>query len=572
LVKQFNLSLPVTWVELYQNDTLISSGIAEKPIFGWHLITFPKLFPGEYVVKIFRKIGNNYKKYVGVGHVKLTEDLDLHIYCTWEKTIDITTHDQYNNKLNDIELIILKNNISIYKNVINKSGFITIKVPFNIFDSYSIKGLKNFSFRAPFNFSNSYVLKGFYKGFLIYNKEVSMFQKTVDINLDLYDLSVEVRDGLGFFPGVDVRPFLSSPKMYYNNQINPDDYNDELFLFNNLPASDYILTISYGGFSDEKKITIPESGDKTNIKFTAEFNLKTDILNSRGESINYNEIQMKILRRGKKVYQYVSPLNNISLPPGNYKIQVYLNEEELIGSKSIELTSNRYLKIVTLIDSLSPKIVIGLVLIFMIEIIILFIFKKISLNSFLKMISMSLILISIFLPWWTLNAVNDEIPIEKTSSMFIFPQTMIDSILYKDNVFLDLATIPEVFTDFVGILLLIIFSGFILIGISFIPNIVLRRRFSLILISASILFLILVALAFSFGMSTICELSLGDLQGSGQIEVVIPHEDTFILDSNWGLGFGFYLCIFSALILVFAGLVDYLIKLKIININFFKKK
>jgi hypothetical protein len=133
---------------------------------------------------------------------------------------------------------------------------------------------------------------------------------------------------------------------------------------------------------------------------------------------------------------------------------------------------------------------------------------------------------------------------------------------YADETNLELATLPEMFTDFLNILLFIVFSGIILLCVSFIPNILLKRRFFLILISASILFLILVAMAFSFGMSLICEISLGSLNGEGPIDVLIPNGETISMSANWGLGIGFYLCIFSAIILICTGIIDYLSKKK----------
>jgi hypothetical protein len=93
---------------------------------------------------------------------------------------------------------------------------------------------------------------------------------------------------------------------------------------------------------------------------------------------------------------------------------------------------------------------------------------------------------------------------------------------------------------------------------SFIPNVLLKRRFFIILITASIVFMVLVALAFSIGMSLITELTLGSLFGNGPIEVILPNGETINMQANWGLGAGFYLCVFSALILIAAGIFDYL--------------
>jgi len=178
----------------------------------------------------------------------------------------------------------------------------------------------------------------------------------------------------------------------------------------------------------------------------------------------------------------------------------------------------------------------------------------------LKMIAMSLILISLFQPWWVLTASSDADLASKTSEMFIFPQTMIDTTVYRGVPYLDIATIPELFTDFLGILLIIVCSGFALLGMSFIPNIVLKKRFSLVLIFSSILFLTLVVIAFLFGMSLLCEISLGSLIGEGMLEVLLPNCETTYMSAQWGLGIGFYLGVISALVALTGGIMDYLTK------------
>jgi hypothetical protein len=170
---------------------------------------------------------------------------------------------------------------------------------------------------------------------------------------------------------------------------------------------------------------------------------------------------------------------------------------------------------------------------------------------------MIFIIISLFQPWWILHATSNNPVSEKDTEMFLHPQTMIDRTTLENVPYLDLATIPEFFTNFLGILFLVVCSGFVLLGISFIPNIVLKRRFSLILVTASILFLILVAIAFSYGMSKITEISLGSLQGSGMIDVVLPNGEPAVMSSYWGFGNGFYLCIIAAVTTLGAGILDF---------------
>ena len=65
---------------------MISSNIVQKSNIGRKLVKFPKLSPGLYTVKLFRKFANN-TRYIGFGSTYLEKDVNLHIYCTWEKKL-----------------------------------------------------------------------------------------------------------------------------------------------------------------------------------------------------------------------------------------------------------------------------------------------------------------------------------------------------------------------------------------------------------------------------------------------------------------------------------------------------
>ena len=83
-------------------------------------------------------------------------------------------------------------------------------------------------------------------------------------------------------------------------------------------------------------------------------------------------------------------------------------------------------------------------------------------------------------------------------------------------------------------------------------------RYDYFLFYTFFLFLLLVSIAFSYGMSMITELTLGSLNGEAILDVTIPNGETICMLSNWGLGLGFYLCIISSIILIVAGIIDYL--------------
>lgn len=525
--------------ELYKDDELILEKYTQKPFFGSPKIIFPKLSAGRYIVKIYREIGEKTKRYIGLGLVNITGDKKINVYCTWPKEINVHLTDQKNDIINGFELKLIKNGTAV--------------------DRYTFSKKTDIKFIIPANFFFDYELEGYYKGFRIFNKKINFLQKNVNQIVELYNLNVDIFDNIGFSPGVEVQPYLSSSDMINETKIEPDEIINGRYIFKNLPNSNYKLHLSYGSYSKTRDIVINSENKNIKLDFNALFDLTVELLDSRGNNIDYRNNKIYIHREDKKIKSDFQKEKRIALPPGEYEIKV-LSDDNIIALKNIMLTNDKDIKVVTNTGPVIPVFVNILVNIFLIEMAIIFLLKRISLNSFLKIVAMGLILLSIFQPWWSLNAANENINVTKTSDLYISPQVMIEKVTVNDQEFFDLATIPEVFTNFLGTLLLIVCSGFVLIGISFIPNILLKKRYSIILIIASALFLILISAAFTVGMSKITELTLGSLQGQGSINIDLPDKSTASLYGYWGLGSGFYLCIFAAIMGFFDGIIDLLRK------------
>ena len=530
------VNLTNVYAELYQNNDFISNGVVYKPVIGAPRIKFPKLAPGEYIVKIFLKIGKQPPKYIGCKPVKVEKDTEVDVYCTWPKDITVKTIDQHGRNMDNIRLFICINNTIVESNTTNSNETMFFTLPFNLFDTY--------------------VLKAFYKGFKVYEEEIPMLKKNVEIKLELYDLIVNVKDKIGFSPPGNVKPTLISTEMTQQTKITCKKIAPGKFLFEKIPRASYTLYLSYGDFSDEKIVKIPDDYI-VDVDFTAIFNLKTSLLDSHSNPLVIGDEKIDVLRDGETIFKSIPVSETISLPPGEYTIHV-LSNEKLIGIKNIDLTNNKHIKVVTTKQPLLAILITMLTFVFIGEIIVLKLFKKISLNTFLKLLAMSLILLSLFQPWWVLNAHSSDFSIERNTEMFITPQTMIEKTHYQDTLYLDIATIPEIFSNFLGVLLLIVLSGFFLLGVSFLPNIILKKRFYMVLISASVLFLIMVATAYFFGMSRITEISLGSLQGQGGLNVILPDKETMYMSATWGLGLGFYLCILAALTALSGGVIDFI--------------
>ncbi|MDH7517340.1 MAG: carboxypeptidase regulatory-like domain-containing protein [Candidatus Thermoplasmatota archaeon] len=536
LSNKFKL-LPSVEVELYSDNMFVSSGNVSKPLIGAPRFKFPKLSPGVYSIKVFLNSSRGGRRFIGFDSVELNCDQYVNVFCIWEKNFRVTYHDQNGNSIKDMDLkIITGNNTVVSENITGNSGSVDFGVP------YSLKKM--------------YYLKAYYRGFLVYDKNLLMKQKNVDVNIEVYDLKTKIKDSLGMEPGVDVRPVLTSDEMIEPVEITSVELSPGEYVFEKLPCATYELQISYGGFFDKKTIKVPENLDSVGMQFTAIFNLNLELLNSRGEKIDDADKKIDIIRRGKTVITSEVSDKNFKLPPGEYTVNVF-SDDKLVATKTFNLISDRKEKIVTTIESLMPAVVTLSAVVFIAVIVVFLFIKKISLNTFLKLTAMALILISLMQPWWYLFGESDNGVVSKSSEMFLVPQIMIDKVVYKNTPFLDVANIPDMFTTLLVVLLVVVCSGLIILGLSFIPNIVLKRRFSLALITSSIIFLMLVVIAFYFGMSLITELTLGSLTGEGILDVTLPNGNAVYIPSKWGLGTGFYLCIAAALTAMFAGILDF---------------
>jgi hypothetical protein len=535
-----DINITAIYADLYKDGEHIATNfVNEKPLFGAPRIKFPKLSTGSYIVKIYRKIGDQIKSFIGFESVEIIHDTVLDVICTWPKDITIKFIDQEEKFIEGIEVTLARNETLVYKDITSNSS--------------------NIVFTVPFSFIRPYNLTALYKGFKIYDEILPMFGKEIDVKFNLYDFEINIRDKLEFPPDVNVKPYLTSSKMTNEVQIFPVDLGFGRYLFKDLPEASYNLYISYGGFSEIFTIDVPIENGLVDIKFNAEFDFKTLLYDSRGNRIDSKGKYINVFRENKKIINSMEAGDIGSVPPGNYQLRVY-SDEGLIAIKNVNINNDKNIKIVSTISSIIPTLINTIIIIFIGQIVVLLIFKKISLNSFLKLCAMCLILLSLFHPWWMLDASSGSPASEKTTDMYIVPGTMIEKVEYKNIIYLDIANLPEIFTNFLGGLLLIVGSGFILIGISFIPNILFKKRYSSLLISASVLFLILVTIAYFFGMSQITEISLGSLQGEGILEVTLPDQTTSYMSSVWGLGQGFYLCLFAAIFALIAGIIDYIRK------------
>ncbi len=550
------LPFPVLTAELYQNNTLLASQELQRSPLRFSSFRFPKLSPGDYVVKLYRTFSNTSKKYVGYATTSITQDTAVHVYCTWEKSIRIQLRDQHQRSISGVSFRLFLESNLINEIISNSSTDISVHAPFNLFRWFVVDDIQNLSVRDVFRKSNPYVLKAYYKGFEMFDSSISWVNKPLDLTIPLHDLDIIFTDDTGLAPDVDLKPYLISKEMEFPQEIQARIIEKGRVRFENLPAASYTLHFSYGGFFNTKSIMIPAGTDSLQVLFSHTVKVSFSILNNRGEPITDESITIEVNRDGKTIKNRINPLDTVYLPPGGYAVSVFNEDQHRIGSKTIDIKHEGMVEIVTNQDSLLYIIVTVIAAVVIAELVILVLSKKISINTFLKLGVIAIVIASLVQPWWVLDAVNKDTDDQKTSMMYLFPPKMIDEYRVDDTIYLSQATIPEMFTDFLSMLLWIIYIGLAFMVTSFIPNVFLGKRYAWALSAASILFVSIVAIAFGMGMSRICEISLGSLQGSAILEFMLPTYESVYMNADWGLGPGFYLVIFAAVVSFLAGLID----------------
>lgn len=568
------LSLPVLTAALYENETLIAEDVVDKPLIGLQSLKFPKLSPGKYEVRIYRDWPGGRRSYIGFGTIDLTDDQTLHVYCTWEQEVEVSINDQFGHGVSDVTLEVWQGH-DIVSTIESESLPRTIiPVPFNLFKSYVTSDVQNITMQDLFQKSQPYMLKCYYKGFKIFNKTLSGFSPSAEVSFSLHNVVVEVTDSFSRPPDIPIVPELISDEMARSVSLKPSFFLEPgRFQFNEIPEGSYSVRISYAGVVNEKIFSVPEAGEVISLEFSALQSLNVKVLTSRGEQIDSSSLKTRVIRDGDVLFEK-SVDERILLPPGTYVLSI-IDDGELIGSDVVELTSDKSVSVVTTIPSVIFLIVTFSAIILLAEIMLLFYFKKISLNTALKLVILGMVLVGVMQPWWTFYGESEDGSVSKTSKMYLYPSTMIEEYKVDDSKYLSLATIPDMFTDFVQTLLIIITGGMGLLLASFIPNLLFNKRFEFVLAASGVIFMLLVAAAFFLGMNQIAQLSLGSLRGSAMLPVTPPYNGEYMVSASWGLGPGFFIVFFGACIAVFAGVLDYLKKhdvKSVVKKTFSKKK
>lgn len=535
-------NFPVMWIELNHNGNVVIEGAANRTLLMRASKTFFSIPEGDYLVKVFWKIGNITKVFRGAEVLHLNKDKKLTVVCTWERTICFTFLDQYGNGIPGIYgRLMNKDGILIDDNVTQNDGKLLVK--------------------APYNLKDSYILRATYKDFIIYDKGLQKTFKKLDVSvyLDLYNFTVIVTDLLNLPPGVDLTPILITLKGNRTIVLTAEGYTNGSFFFQGVPAGAYTVQINYGDFTDEQHIEVPISRNPVQMNFTAVYNLMIDLFDSKGNGVNDKDIGFKVIRDGRTVID--TKEKTISLSPGQYHIEAYTNEK-LIGSIDVELTNDRYITFVTTLDSLFPILLSTSFLALFVFFCVLTWLKKFSFSSLLKCLTILLVIFSFFQPWWQFTGSSATPPAEKTTAMYITPPTMIEITHYNGETLLNIAEMPDIFIMFLGAMIPLAVIACCSLVIGILLKRLQKKNYALLLsFCAVILFLILLP-SYYFGTAKLAETGIGSVQGEGILPISIDSGEVF-MQCSWGFSTGFYLVLMAVIIIIFTVALDIWTRIKL---------
>jgi hypothetical protein len=507
-------------------------------------IQFDNLRPGSYLVKIYKehpRVGNT-PKYIGYKIITLEKNMTTHIFCRQEGHIQLSVTDQQGAPIRDVHAALLSENITIadVKTTPDASTIIS----------------------APCSFRDTYKLMLLYKGFLLYDQPLKLPARTallpnkISLDIPLYDLTIDLTDLWGMPPTEVLNPVLTSPEMKDPVLLTATPLNNEQYLFDHLYPGTYHLRVTYNSVVLQKNITIPlPTGNILAFVIPTTFNVTITTYDSRGIPLPRTTISLE--REGKTVLLNESNDGRFfpQLPPGIYNATVTY-DNVIVGKRKLTVIGERSFDLVTNEEPLFPLIIIGIMITVGVVSSLLLLRKK-DVSSLLKVLAIVLAVISLAIPWWTIQGSSTEPVVTTQTHLYLLPATLISfwttpAVTAGERAS---ASAPALFTTFIMTLMVGILTSVICVMFGMVFQRFRRKKLSFSLHLIGIVFFVLMLCAFYIVMSVITKVGVGGVFGQGLISARIPGESVQIpVSCQWGLDNGFYFCCL-ALILLFVSLI-----------------
>ncbi len=514
--------LPSLRVELWKNDTLVASSVCSRLPFisgsGGRIsfdfrnftvmkkAVFPDVKQGDYIIKVFRGMSGSGGKYVGAKFVHVDGDKKVHVTCGFEGKVKISVFDQNGNGIENAYAFLEKDGEVYSGNMTDGQGTAVIRAP------------------SP----SRYFLKVMYKGFLVYNESIflpTFFDRKA--NVEINELHVTVTDRLGFPPGVEIYPFLTSDSMEKKISIRGDEISPGEYVFEGLPSAAYTLHIKYRSFYVSRDVSLPDEND-IHVTFPAVYSLKVSALNSRGMRIG--RIDMTLKREGMTV-------KGMEIPPGRYTVMLE-NGRKTVGEREISVTGDTDINMVTSERPSFPAILSAMIVIF--AALAIFI-KKPSADQIVMIAVMALLMLSVLYPWWHMEGRGGGMNVY--TDVYLIPAKMVTMGRADGFINGEVASMPSIF----GAMLNSVAVLTLLAAASVPAFFIFRRRWIAI---AIVLTALLAITVFSYGMSQTGDVMTGSLLGSGNISISIPGSGTSSIPCRWSPSGGYYMAIIAVILLI----------------------
>ncbi len=518
---------------IFMNGFVVDQNLSDSN--GKAVIRAPCSFRDKYTLKVFYKGFLVYEENVRVGFIRkiipLEKKVNIEIY---NLTIKINNE---NNASFDAELSVISDEMEL---------------PISIKAHKIGDGEYKFFSLYP----AAYTLKFSYNLFEI--EEVVHIFDDSSLEINLYNLKINVSDKLGLTPGVDLEILLANDEFKKPVLLTGKYVSDGQYLFTDLYPAEYVIKLFYQSFSTEKLVDIPynENDGTYSLVFSILFNVSTKILDSRGNPIV--DVKVVLCRDGEEIEGFTNEkgITIFSLPPGVYFSKIY-SGNRLVAERKIDATSENAFDIVTNDQSVIYSIVIWLV-IFVILFSAIFTYIKKDFMLFFKIFAIALLVIAVMLPWWNIDGSSLNNEVETSTDMYLFPTNLV-TLTSTFNVSAgEVASLDSSILVIINLIPVLVAFGSICIASSIFFKRYSKRRLSFTVFLVGLVIFLICLLVFFNAMSELSEKGVGSFLGSGELDILIPGEERYAtLSCAWGPGVGFYLFLFSLIVFVLIFVFDY---------------
>ena len=555
------------------------------------------------------------KKFIGYKIVDVSENSDINIFCKPEGKIDVSIKNQDSKGVKNSEIRLVKEGIILSSNITDDSGKIIIGAPSGIGETYQLKilydgfiiideqislsqirriiplkkninlnlsnfivSLKNSNGNMPDikvfltsdemnepveiypdiqdeeNFKFLYLYPANYTVNIQYNqfqvKEKIKISGNNNLNISLYDFSVKVFDfwNLSFGASLDVK--ISSIDFKNVVDLKGVKNNHDGYDFLNIYPGNYLLKVSYKSNIVEQNITIPYfNNDQINVSFPITFNVSTKVFDSHGNHLK--DANVIFLRNGVNISSVTGDKDVIvfSLPPGNYYTEVYVSDS-LVSKRIVDVLNDKDYLIVTNHEPFIFLIVTTLLIISLIGI-SLYCIKKKQLMLFFELLVVIITLISVVMPWWTINGNSSKYGVETNSTLYLIPGKMVTFTSSNITFAGEFITLNESFDMQLYLLMVVILTGAGLLLLNIILKKFHMNKISNLSYVLGMISIVFSTIGFYYGVSIFSDILTGTCTKQGSLEVAVPGESIYYTVScSYGPNIGFYMILISSILVV----------------------